>query len=140
LDYHIAVVACAFFLNGDPELDGSRSIQAHWLKLLQFVAVRPTLLPGFKRWARARRRPNLDTWQNMPRGYVGDRTHDNTIELLVAGDVLQRSGDTLVGSSRLNALTAVYEQVKERDLLATERAVLAELGAIPVNKTLLKGK
>ena len=33
----------------------------------------------------------------MPRGYLGDRTHDRTVELLVATNVLHRTADALIG-------------------------------------------
>jgi hypothetical protein len=113
---------------------------SQWLKLLQFIAVRPALLPNFQRWAKARRRPDLDTWQRMPRGYLGDRTHDRTIELLVAGSVLYRTLDELVSGERFHVLDSLYRSIVDRDLLAPERAVLSELARTPANRTLLRGE
>ena len=140
LDYHVALVACAFFINGQPRTDGTRSLISHWLKLLQFVAVRPGLLPNFERWATERRKPDLDTWQKMPRGYLGDRTHDRTIELLVAGRMLYRTPEELISGERFDILDALYQNILERDLLASERSVLREMAGIPVNKTMLRGR
>ena len=68
LDYHVALIACVFFIASEHRTDGTRSLVAHWLKILQFIAVRPALLPDFLRWSRARRRPDLDMLQDMPRG------------------------------------------------------------------------
>ena len=140
LDYHVALVACAFSINGHPRTDGTRALISHWLKLLQFVAVRPGLLPDFQRWAKERRRPDLDTWQKMPRGFLGDRTHDRTIELLVAARVLYRAPEELISGERFKVLDALYQHILERELLLSERSVLHDMAKIPVNKTLLRGR
>ena len=140
LDYHVAVVACAFLINGQPRADTTRGVVPHWLKILQFVAVRPALLPDFKRWARARRRPDLDSWQKMPRGFLGDRTHDRTVEFLVAARVLYRVPDLLVSGDRFGVLESVYEQIIRTDILASERETLHELARLRVNKTILRGE
>jgi len=139
LDYHVALIACVFFIASGSEVASTRRLVAHWLKILQFVAVRPTLLPNFTVWATTRRNQDLDTWQLMPRGYVGDSTHDRTVELLVAGGVLVREGDALVAGSRFTDLQRVYDDLLSRDLLRSERATLLALSAIRENKTLLKG-
>lgn len=139
LDYHVAVVACAFLTNSEETTDGKRRLVAHWLKLLQFVAVRPSLLQDFNEWARARKRPDLDTWQLMPRGYLGDRTHDRTIEMLIAGGVLHRSGDALESGERFSMLIAVFNGIITHDLFRSERSILLELSNLSVNKTLLTG-
>lgn len=140
LDYHIALVACVFFINAEQRTDNSRSIVAHWLKILQFIAVRPSLLLDFQRWAKARRNPNVETWQKMPRGFLGDRTHDRTVELLVAGKVLYRTVDALVSGDRFSVLQGMYKEIVASNLFTSERETLLELAYIPVNKTLLRGE
>ena len=140
LDYHVALVACAFLINGQLRTDGERSMISHWLKLLQFVAVRPNLLPNFQRWVAERKHPDLNTWQRMPRGFLGDRTHDRTIELLVAEGMLDRTADGLISGERFGLLEGVYEQILEHNLLASERSVLQNMAMVPVNKTMLRGQ
>ena len=139
LDYHVALIACVFFITAGDEAVSRHRVVAHWLKILQFVAVRPSLLPGFQIWADTRRHQDLDTWQKMPRGYLGDSTHDRTVELLIAGGVLARKGDELVAGSRLTELRRIYDDLVARNLLHSERATLLELSNTRVNKTLLKG-
>lgn len=139
LDYHVAVIACAFQTNCEEVAEGKRQLVSHWLKLLQFIAARPTLLPDFQEWARARRRPDLDTWQRMPRGFLGDSTHDRTVEMLIAGGILHRRGDTLQGGERFDVLVSIYNGILERDLFKSERLTLQELSRSAVNKTLLTG-
>jgi hypothetical protein len=139
LDYHVALIACVFFIVAGNEAAGSHRVVAHWLKILQFIAVRPSLLPDFQIWAGTRRHQDLDTWQKMPRGYLGDSTHDRTVELLVAGGVLSREGDELIAGSRFSDLRRVYDDLLASNLLGSERATLLELTHTRVNKTLLKG-
>jgi hypothetical protein len=140
LDYHVALIACVFFIAAGDATVGLRRMVAHWLKILQFIAVRPTLLPDFQIWASTRRHQDLDTWQRMPRGYLGDSTHDRTVELLVAVGVLAREGEELVAGSRFADLRKVYEDLVARDLLRLERETLIKLACTRVNKTLLKGE
>ncbi len=139
LDYHIALISCVFSIVVGDEAVAKPRMVAHWLKILQFVAVRPSLVRDFKLWAGNRRHQDLDTWQRMPRGYLGDSTHDRTVELLVAGAVLVREGDELISGSRFSDLQRVYDDLIQRDLLHSERKILTELAAVRVNKTLLKG-
>jgi len=127
-----------FITAGDSAATPHRVV-AQWLKILQFVAVRPSLLKNFQMWAGTRRHQDLDIWQKMPRGYLGDNTHDRTLELLVAGGVLVREGDALVPGSRFADLRRIYDELEARGLLQTERATLLELANTRVNKTLLKG-
>lgn len=139
LDYHVALIACVFFITASNEAASTLRVVAHWLKILQFIAVRPSLLPEFQNWAGTRRHQDLDTWQKMPRGYLGDNTHDRTVELLVAGGVLVREGDALVAGSGFAALRRIYDDLVGRSLLRAERATLIELARTRVNKALLKG-
>lgn len=138
LDYHVALIACVFFLAAEKE-DGRQRIIAHWLKILQFVAVRPTLVSDFEAWAQTRRNQDLRIWQKMPRGYLGDSTHERTVELLVAVHILAREDDTLVPGTRFTKLQRIFATLVTNDLLRSEREILAELSTIRVNKTLLKG-
>lgn len=134
-DYHVALIACVFFNTEE----ASPRVVAHWLKILQFIAVRPSLLSDFQIWAGTRRHQDLDTWQKMPRGFLGDDTHDRTVELLVAGGVLSREGEELAAGSRFTDLRQIYDDLISRDLLRSERATLVELARARVNRKLLKG-
>ena len=135
LDYHVAVIACVFVITAEK----SQRVVAHWLKLLQFIAVRPSLLSDFQIWAGTRRHQDLDTWQKMPRGYLGDSMHDRTVELLVAAGVISREGDELCAGSRFADLRRIYDDLVARNLLRSERSTLVELARARPNKTLLTG-
>ena len=139
MDYHVALVACVIFITAGDSAATPHRVVAPWMKILQFIAVRPSLLKNFQMWAGTRRNQDLDTWQKMPRGYLGDNTHDRTVELLLAGGVLLREGDTLVPGSRFSELRKVFDELVAKGLLSSERATLLELANTRVNKTLLKG-
>lgn len=138
-DYHMVVVACAFTMHAKPDASGRNQMLTSWLKLLQFVAVRPRLLPDLRLWAETRRNADLETWRKMPRGYVGDRIHDSVIEFLVAGDVLERDNDRLISGPRADMLEQLYKRTTAADLFPTERQVLASLLAVRPNRTMLGG-
>ena len=139
LDYHVAIIACAFTINGKRHTDDTVRIVSHWLKLLQFIAARPRLLSDFQSWAGNRRRPNVDSWQMMPRGYLGDRTHDRVIDLLVAGGILFRAAEDVISGSRFAVLENLYARIVASDILTSERSALTELARTAVNKTMLRG-
>src|SRR4051794_16492522 len=65
--YHTAIIACAMRAHGDGP---QHRILAPWLKLLQFVAARPTLVEKLIEYVRGRRGGGLELWQQMPRGYL----------------------------------------------------------------------
>ena len=117
LDYHVALIACVFFIAAGDEAARSSRVVAHWLKILQFIAVRPSLLSDFQIWAGTRRHQDLEIWQRMPRGYLGDSTHERTVELLVAGGVLAREGDALVAGSRFADLRQIYDDLAAGNLV-----------------------
>jgi hypothetical protein len=138
-DYHLAIVACAFAIHAKPDAGGRKQMLAFWLKLLQFVAARPRLLPDLLTWARTRRNADLESWMKMPRGFVGDRIHDRVIDFLVAARVLARDKDNVVGGARVELLERLYERVKSANLFAAECRVLDQLLAVRPNRTMLSG-
>jgi hypothetical protein len=140
LDYHVAVISCVFF-EATPEVSrNNRTVVAHWLKILQFVAARPMLAPDFVQWAQTRRRFDLETWRKMPRGFIGDTTHDQTIELLIAAQILLRRGEMISSGERFSTLQSLHGQIVLKDLFLVEREILRTLSGIPVNRTLLSGQ
>ncbi len=86
LNYRISVIALGFDFHAKSESSGNRRIRTALLKLLQFVAVRPWLIPMLMDWKRAEAEPQLSmlTSQKERRGFLTDLMHDNVIEYLVA--------------------------------------------------------
>lgn len=136
MTYHLAMVACAIQTHaaGDPV-----RILAPWLKLIQFVAARPSLVPKLKSYQTARRERDRDNWSLMPRGYLGDETHDSVVELLVAASVLKRDDDYLVESESFNYLTSLASGIAKADLFSRERAIIEELNGLRPSRSMLGG-
>lgn len=97
-DYHSAVIACVFAEHATADAEGRKSVVAGWLKLLQFVAVRPRLAEQVVSWSANRLRYQAMLWHQIPRGFVGDETHDATVDFLVASNVLDRRQDSILGA------------------------------------------
>jgi hypothetical protein len=75
----------------------------------------------------------------MPHGYIGDRTHESVIDLLVAGGFLRRSGDDLESGEKYGVLESLAARIEAEGLFAGERSVLAQLADVRVTKALLGG-
>ncbi|HXK18598.1 MAG TPA: hypothetical protein VNG33_12385 [Polyangiaceae bacterium] len=137
MSYHVAMVACAIreHGHGDPV-----RILAPWLKLLQFVAARPALVSKLKTYAAARRGYDQANWSLMPRGYLGDETHDGVVDLLVASSILSRDGDQLVSGERFDYLAKLSSKIVQLGLFARERAILAELRELRPSRPMLGGR
>lgn len=133
-EYHTAVIACAMQAHGDGP---QHRVLAPWLKLLQFLAARPALVDKFIEYAGERRGGNLELWQQMPRGYLGDETHEGVIDLLVANGILRKSGDSIEASSRYSVLEQLAAHIEKENLFARERAIVERLRSVKVTKVLL---
>lgn len=139
-DYHMAMVACAFAIHAPPIAFGHRQMLRGWLKLLQFVASRPRLAPHLRRWATTRgRQADLETWRRMPRGYVGDQTHDSVVDLLVANRALVKNGEFVLAGTSVATLDAVFQEIIEAKLFVTAREVMENLRDVPVSRAMLGG-
>lgn len=133
--YHTAVIACAMRLHGE---GGARRILAPWLKLLQFVAARPALVDPFLEYARGRRDTgDLPSWSQLPRGYLGDETHDGVVDLLVASSVLVKAADWIEASTRYSVLDDLGARIEDCGLFVGERTIMERLRSVRVTKILL---
>ena len=140
VDYHVAMIACAFALRSAVGEVHKRPLLRGWLKLLQFVAARPRLAPDLVRWANSRRQQDFETWSKMPRGYVGDQTHEAVVDMLVANGTLVEHGDHLLLGPHASLLERVFESVCAENLFATEREVMERVRDLRVNTTMLEGQ
>ena len=139
IDYRLAIVACAFDTHSKESTGRSRRIRAIWLKLVQFVATRPWLLPVFQAWAAGGKDSQQDLLmpQSLRRGFIDDRTHDSVVFFLTAYDAFRREKGFLVASARSRVLSDLVAAIKEDNLFEQERRVLEELtSTIPTVKRL----
>ena len=132
--YHTAIIACAMRVHGEGT---AQRILTLWLKLLQFIAARPTLLAPFLEYIQGRRDGDLQSWAQLPRGYLGDETHDGVVDLLVASGVLRKAGDSIEASTRYSLLIQLADWIEAESLFVGERAILVRLQSVRVTKALL---
>jgi len=131
-DYHSAVIACVFAEHATTDAEGRKSVVAGWLKLMQFVAVRPRLAKQVVSWSANRLRYQSMLWHQIPRGFVGDETHDATVDFLIASDILDRRQDNILGGTRFQSLSEMYVRICHDNLFKTEREVIVTLKSIRV--------
>jgi len=138
-DYHSAIIACVFAEHAMTDTNGQKSMVAGWLKLMQFVAVRPRLAEQVVSWSANRLSYQAMLWHQIPRGFIGDETHDAAIAFLVANEILDRRHDNVIGGTRVQLLQDIYTRICQNNLFKTEREVIVALKSIRPNKTMLKG-
>ena len=140
LDYRVMVTACAFHLHAKPYADGRR-IRTPKLKLLQFVAIRPWLLPVVEEWSHARHDAQVSmlTSQRLRRGFLGDRMHESVLELLIAKNVVVRQPSHVRAGTYASVIEELYSEAVTSNLFTAERQALDALEHIAVTEQMLEG-
>jgi hypothetical protein len=142
LNYRISVIALGFDFHAKSESSGNRRIRTALLKLLQFVAVRPWLIPMLMDWKRAEAEPQLSmlTSQKERRGFLTDFMHDHVIEYLVARQVLKRGPYHLGLGVNGTLLTSLSSTLQGEGLFENERSTLAGMKDIKITNNMLEGR
>ena len=139
-DYRIAVIALAFEQLAKPADLGRRRIATARLKLYQFVAQRPWLLPVIAQWGEAQKdaQESLLVPQRLRRGYVDDRMFNDVIDFLVARGSLTRGESHLTETATQFSREVSANAVRE-ELFLSERSTLAALGDVTLTNAMLGG-
>jgi hypothetical protein len=141
LDYRVFVVAAAFERHAKPAPPIARRIHATKLKLLQFIAIRPRLLPIIREWSKAKRDEELSfTTQDLRRGFLGDQMFDSVVAFLVARGALESMGTHLVEGKNAILLSAIYTAAIDTGLFKVERQTIEELTEIKITVRMLEGE
>ena len=141
LHYRLVVVACAYEIHAKKDVTGARRIKPAKLKLLQFVAIRPWLLPVVREWSDgpSETQTSLLVSHGLRRGFLGDTVHEAIIEFSVACGMLVRVGSHLVPGARVGYLIALSVAANREGWFETERQVLDEIKAISITNNMLEG-
>jgi len=141
LHYRMFIVASAFEIHARPYLLGQRRIGASRLKLLQFVAVRPWLVPVIRKWSEAQgyAQQSVLSPQQLRRGFLGDEMHDDVVAFLVARGAFYRMDAHLVTGVNAELLKRLYSTGIEHTLFSTALQVLRELIDIRITNGMLEG-
>ena len=139
--YRIMVIAAVLGIFGKEAGLGKRSIQGSRLKLLQFIGSRPWLFAMVQEWSHTRNsgRFAVLSAQRIRRGFLGDTTHDQVVDLLVAHGALVRARGKLIASDA-GPLGSLYAMAVKRDLFVAERETLVELSGITIVNKMLEGE
>jgi hypothetical protein len=141
LQYRITVNACVFLALAESYQGSGTRIRAAKQKLVQFVAIRPWLLPVVRQWSTAQKNPQLATRmsQRLRRGYLGDVMHDSVVEFLVAAGVLEYAGPFLSLGVNGHRLTQWSESAISANLFANERTSIEEFKTVKITNDMLEG-
>jgi hypothetical protein len=141
LEYRVFVVAAAFERHAEVVESIGRRIRVTKLKLLQFVTIRPRLLPFIQEWSTTKQdEEHSFTTEELRRGFHGDRTFDNVVAFLVASGTLKRMGQYVVEGENAGFLTAINNEVNATGLFDMERKTLEALGNIKITVRMEAGK
>jgi hypothetical protein len=140
--YHMSIVSCAFNICGKQE-HGSTRMHSQRLKLVQFLAARPQLVAPFRRWLNSEGSEGsvrIESWSMMPRGYLLDKTHDSTIEYLLAiGELSRHQQDLVQPHSAASFMEHLFSTIKDIQIFESERRVLNELASVRIPQRILGG-
>lgn len=127
VEYHVALISIAFRELAHAKHSGIRTIREPQLRLMQFVAARPHLLQPLSTWVTHRASSaqiRLDSWGALPRGYVTDRTHDATVEYLLALRALHRESNQLRPGDHFASLETVADGIEQMGTFEVERRTI----------------
>jgi hypothetical protein len=140
LDYRIALVALAFEVHSKPFTAGVRRVRTAELKLVQFIAQRPWLLPVIRQWSNSKRdhQASLLVPQHLRRGYLADTMFDDVVDFVIARGSLVRGASHLIeGATSFSR--SIYETAIQSSLFTAELEVLVELKGLTVTNDMLEG-
>jgi hypothetical protein len=141
LDYRMFIVASAFEIHAKPFALGQRRIYAARLKLLQFVAFRPWLVPVIRKWSETQgyAQQSVLSPQQLRKGFLGDEMHENIVAFLVARGVFLRMDAHLASGVNADLLKRLYFKGVEDKLFSPGLNALRELIDIRITNNMLEG-
>ena len=138
----MAVVALTMHRHGTKTTEGALRIDVTRLKLLQFIAQRPNMVAAMREWARSKHPSGLlrDSPQRLRRGYIGDSTHDQVVEYMIACGILRAEGRYLLSRKDSTYIDEVYRAAVNDTMFESERTVLEELSHLRFTNAMLEGQ
>lgn len=142
LEYRVIVVAMAFQMHATADRFSPRPrIQARRLKLLQFVAMRPWLVPVIREWSLSRRdaQRSLDAEEGLRRGFISDTMHESVMDFLVAAGTLRREDAFVIPSVNATVIFNLFNETRSREMFDLEIGALEEMKSIAITNDMLEG-
>jgi hypothetical protein len=142
VDYRTAIIALVFEAFSKPIGVGpERRISAAKLKLLQFVAIRPWLLPAIREWSEGLAQGSLDLIHSVRirRGFLSDTAHEDVMNVLVASGIFLRHGSHVVTGQRADYLQQIASSIAHDGLFENEQKMIALLADVRITNNMLEG-
>lgn len=142
LEYRVLVVAMVFQMHAATDRFSSRPrIQGRRLKLLQFIAMRPWLVPVIRGWSGSRRdaQRSLDYQEGLRRGFISDTMHESVMDFLAAAGALRREELFVIPGAKSSIIFDLYSEAQNRELFRSEVAALNDLKDIVITNEMLEG-
>jgi hypothetical protein len=142
LEYRTAVIYLVFDAFARAQADSiDRKISASRLKFLQFLSIRPWLLPAIQEWSQEAEQSSLGLAYSVRirRGFLSDTAHEDVMNFLVACRVFVRDGGQIALGAKGQEVERIIKEVQTRDLFVSERETIAALGDIKITNNMLEG-
>lgn len=141
LHFRMTIIASAFEVHARPYLFGQRRIATSRLKLLQFVSIRPWLVPVIRKWSDSQgyAQQSILAPHQLRRGFLNDVMHDNVVAFLVARGLIKRMESHLVSVEHSDVLKRYYSIALEHRLFSGSVEALRELADITITNKMLEG-
>jgi hypothetical protein len=139
LNYRMAITSLAFFIHAKGDGNKSARVASDRLKLFQFIAQRPWLVPVIKSWAESRRDAQISMLSSdrLRRGYLGDVVHDNVVFFMIARGIFVRDGKYLVAGDKGDFLDVIHSEAINNRLFSSEITALESLRSIRITNEML---
>ena len=137
--YRFTVVALAFESAAGPA--GDAVVKPEKLKLLQFVAIRPWLLPDVLTWARQplTRQASILPSTYLRRGFLSDTIHEGVVGFALAAEGLNQVSRGLVKGPNNFLLGNLAATARAQSWFSGERRALEQLAAARITASMLEG-
>src|SRR5713101_6138243 len=142
VEYRTAVIALLFKEFAKPfGPAGHRRISVARLKLLQFVTLRPWLLPAIREWSRGTSQGSLGFVPSIRirRGFLSDTAHDDVINFLVACGIFARQEKHLVSGEKAHTLSEIAKSTETHKLFEGEQKVILERTSVKLTDSMMEG-
>lgn len=141
LQYRVVVNSFVFAAFAAPSRGSAPRVRAAKQKLVQFVALRPWLLPVVRNWSSVQKSPQLSmrVSQRLRRGFLGDAMHENVIDFLVAAGAFERMDQYLERGTDAYRIDEWTASAVKMDLFSMERMTIEEMKSITITNDMLEG-
>ena len=141
VDYRISILALVFEAFATPFGHGTHRIQTARFKLLQFVSIRPWLIPAIREWSKGTGQAAFTFTLSMRirRGFLSDSAYDDVVQFLTASGVFERGESHIISGPNFNELASMTALIRNTNLFERERNAIEALKAIKLTANMLEG-